>query len=210
MSRAGSSDAVPEVEAAADEVTLDDRAAGNVLRLIPGDLRAKARWLYGGDDWKQTLKAALTDGTSAMVLYRLMQQSTRSNLAPLAMIFNKLNGVLSSCVIGRGAEFGPEFVLVHAQGVVINGAVRGGSGILIEHQVTIGAEGRLSPRIGSGVFIGAGAKILGAITVGDGARVGANAVVLEDVPAHTTAVGVPAKVVRVREAKAPTKKRSPQ
>ena len=123
MSRAGSSDAVPEVEAAADEVTLDDRAAGNVLRLIPGDLRAKARWLYGGDDWKQTLKAALTDGTSAMVLYRLMQQSTRSNLAPLAMIFNKLNGVLSSCVIGRGAEFGPEFVLVHAQGVVINGAM---------------------------------------------------------------------------------------
>lgn len=210
MKRAGSSDAVPELEPGADEVTLDDPGSGNVLRRIPGDLRAKARWLYGSDDFKHVLKAALTDGTAAMVLYRLMQQSTRSNLAPLAMIFNKLNGVLGSCVIGRGADFGPEFVLVHAQGVVINGAVRGGSGILIEHQVTLGAEGRLSPRIGSGVFIGAGAKILGAVTVGDGARVGANAVVLKDVPAHATAVGVPAKVVRVREARAPAKKHSRQ
>ena len=89
----------------------------------------------------------------------------------------------------------PGFVLIHAQGVVINGSVRGGADVKIEHQVTIGAEGRASPVLGDGVFVGAGAKIIGPVTVGDRARIGANAVVVHDVPAETTAVGVPAKVL---------------
>ena len=77
--------------------------------------------------------------------------------------------------------------------MVINGAVRGGADIKIEHQVTIGAEKRQSPEIGDGVFIGAGAKIIGPVKIGAGARVGANSVVLHDVEAHTTVVGIPAK-----------------
>jgi serine O-acetyltransferase len=81
---------------------------------------------------------------------------------------------------------------------VINGNVRGGSNVYIEHQVTIGAERRQAPQIGSDVFIGAGAKIIGSVSVGDGARVGANAVVVADVPPHTTVVGIPARVVRDR------------
>src|SRR5690606_21735439 len=136
------------------------------------------------------------DGTAAMVLYRLMQGSRRAGLAPLEMLFNKLNVTLGGAIIGRGAEFGEEFVLIHSQGVVINGAVRGGKGVHIEHQVTIGAEGRSSPIIGDNVFIGAGAKVVGPVTVGSGARVGANAVVVHDVPEATTVVGVPAKPVK--------------
>ena len=69
-----------------------------------------------------------------------------------------------------------------------------------EHQVTIGAERRESPVLGNDVFIGAGAKIIGSVTIGDGARIGANAVVVRDVPAHATAVGIPARVVRIRNA----------
>ncbi len=65
--------------------------------------------------------------------------------------------------------------------------------------MTIGAEGNLSPDLGSDIFIGAGAKILGAISIGDGARIGANAVVVNTVPPHTTVVGVPARVVRTRQ-----------
>ena len=61
--------------------------------------------------------------------------------------------------------------------------------------MTIGAERRASPVIGNGVFFGAGAKIIGAVTIGDGARIGANAVVVDDVPAHAPAVGVPARIV---------------
>ncbi len=163
------------------------------LRLIRSDVMAKARWLYESDAPAAQLKTLATDGTAAMVLYRLMQGSRRAGLFPLEMVFNKLTGVVGGAIIGRGAEFGPGFVLIHSQGVVINGSVRGGADIKIEHQVTIGAEKRQSPVIGDGVFIGAGAKIVGPVTIGAGARVGANAVVVHDVAENTTVVGIPAK-----------------
>ena len=97
-------------------------------RLIASDLRAKAEWLYGSRGWKAVLKALLTDGTAAMVWYRLMQWSHRRRLWPLAMLFNKVNAVCCNCIIGRGAEFGPRFVLVHSTGVVVNADVRGAPG----------------------------------------------------------------------------------
>lgn len=165
---------------------------------ILGDLRCKARWSYGSDRWPATLKVLLTDGTPAMILYRLMQWSRRWHLSPLEMLFNKMNAVFCNCIIGRGAEFGPGLVLIHSTGIVINGRVRGGSNVHIEHQVTIGAEKRQAPVLGDDVFIGAGAKILGSVTIGDGARIGANAVVVHDIPPHCTAVGIPARVVRRR------------
>lgn len=168
------------------------------LRLLSGDFRAKARWCYDRDDWKGVLKVILTDGTASMVLYRMMQGARRWRLVPLEMLFNRLNTMFCGCIIGRGAEFGAEFVLIHALGVVINGTVRGGKNVKLEHQVTIGAEKSTSPVLGDDVFVGAGAKILGAVTVGTGARVGANAVVVKDVPPHCTVVGIPAKVVRQR------------
>lgn len=167
----------------------------SLLETIREDLRAKALWCYQSDDSRSILRALATDGTAAMLIYRLMQWSRRHRLVPLEMLFNKLNAILCNCIIGRGAEFGPEFVLVHSVGVVINGAVRGGRGIYIEHQVTIGAQGRQSPTLGHNIFIGAGAKILGSVTIGDGTRIGANAVVLHDVPRGATAVGVPARII---------------
>ena len=169
-----------------------------MISLMRSDLRAKAQWLYESESSRAQLKALASDGTAAMVIYRLMQASRRTGHPILEMVFNKLNGVVGSCIIGRGAEFGPRFVLIHSQGVVINGMVRGGSDVKIEHQVTIGAERRQSPVIGDGVFIGAGAKIVGAVTVGDRARVGANAVVVHDVPPDSSAVGVPARPVMRR------------
>jgi serine O-acetyltransferase len=170
-----------------------------MLRLIVEDVRQKALWCYESDRWPARLKALLTDGTAAMLLYRAMQASRRWRLAPLEMIFNKLNAICCQCIIGRGAEFGPGLVLIHAQGVVINGGVQGGSRVLIEHQVTIGAERRQAPLLGNDIFIGAGAKIIGAVTIGDGAKIGANAVVVHDVPANSTVVGIPARVVRQRD-----------
>jgi serine O-acetyltransferase len=169
-----------------------------MLRLFAADVRRKALWFYESSRWPLLLKVVLTDGTAAMLFYRCMQWSRARRLVPLEMLFNKLNAVLCNCIIGRGAEFGPGFVLIHSTGVVINGSVRGGANVYIEHQVTIGAERRQAPRIGSDVFIGAGAKIIGSVTVGDGARVGANAVGVADVPPHTTVVGIPARVVRDR------------
>jgi len=170
-----------------------------MIALIAGDLRRKALWCYGRDRRVDRLKALLTDGSLAMVLYRLMQWSHRRRLAPLAMVFNKMIGVCCHCVIGRGADFGPGLVLVHSMGIVINGEVRGGSGVTIMQQVTLGADERRCPTVGDGVFIGAGAKIIGPVSIGDGARIGANAVVIYDVPAYATVGGIPARVVRRRE-----------
>ncbi|QDU24163.1 serine O-acetyltransferase [Urbifossiella limnaea] len=167
-----------------------------LLRLILSDARAKAAWCYERDDWQGVVKAFLTDGTPAMVWYRLMQAARRWRLAPLEMVFNRLNTAFCGCVIGRGAEFGEGFVLVHSHGVVINGTVRGGRNVRVEHQVTIGAEKRQSPVLGDDVFIGAGAKVIGPIRIGDGAKVGANAVVVHDVPTGATVVGIPARVIR--------------
>jgi len=169
----------------------------NLFTLIRSDIRAKARWLYGDASFRNLLKARLTDGTTAMILYRWMQWAQRRHLVPLAMIFNKLN-VMGGCIIGRGADFGEGFVLVHSLGVVINTSVKGGRNVVLEHQVTIGAEKGISPVLGDDVFIGAGAKILGGVKIGNGARVGANAVVVDDVPEGATVVGIPAKVVKRR------------
>jgi serine O-acetyltransferase len=166
--------------------------------LIASDLRAKADWLYGSNRGRNLLKAAVTDGTFAMFMYRLMQFCHKRRLAPVAMVFNKLINWFGGCVIGRGADFGPAFVLVHSLGVVINTSVKGGRHVVVEHQVTIGAEREKSPVLGDEVFIGAGAKVLGGITLGNDVRVGANAVVLNDVPDGATVAGVPAKIVAMR------------
>lgn len=167
---------------------------------IVTDLRLKARWSYGRDrGFRPMLRVLLTDGSMAIVFYRLMQWSRRYHLVPLELVANRLGGIFCNCFIGRGAEFGRGFVLLHADGVVINRLVRGGDNIYVEHQVTIGADRGTSPVLGNNIFIGAGAKILGPVTIGDGARIGANAVVVKDVPPYSTVVGVPAKVVRQRQ-----------
>ncbi len=169
-----------------------------LIKYIAADLRLKSEWCYGDQSWRSLLKTLLTDGTAAMLTYRMMQASRRWRLAPLEMLFNKWNSLVNQCIIGRGAEFGAGFVLIHSQGVVINGTVRGGERILIEHQVTIGAQRRQSPTLDSDIFIGAGAKLIGAVHIGQGARIGANSVVNADVVAHTTVVGIPAQEVRRR------------
>ena len=170
----------------------------NTSSLIRSDLMAKAKWLYGDTSLRSMLKARFTAGTSAMIVYRWMQWCQRRHLAPLAMICNKLNVVFGHCIIGRNAQFGPGFVLIHSEGVVINSAVRGGCNIMVEHQVTIGAEKDRAPVLGDDIFLGAGARILGAVRVGSNVRVGANAVVVDDVPDGATVVGIPARVVKMQ------------
>ena len=182
------------------------RELGNrpgLFALMASDVAAKAQWLYEDSSGRSILKALLTDGTLAMILYRLMQAAQRRRLVPFSMIFNKLVGIFGGCVIGRGADFGPAFVLVHSNGIVINGAVRGGSHVVLEHQVTIGAERGQSPVLGDDIFVGAGAKIVGSVRIGSEVRIGANAVVIADVPDRATAVGVPARNIERKKQDGP-------
>ncbi len=163
------------------------------ISLMRSDIGAKAQLLYGQNTRYTRCKTLCTDGTAAMILYRFMQAAQRAKLAPLAMMANKLLLWCCGCIIGRNADFGPGFVLIHSLGTVINSKVKGGTNIHIEHQVTIGAHKDKSPTLGNDIFIGAGAKIFGPIHIGNHVRIGANAVVCKDVPSHVTAVGIPAR-----------------
>jgi serine O-acetyltransferase len=169
-----------------------------LFTLLASDIRAKAEWVYGSASSKNVIKTLLTEGTFAMIVYRLMQFCQRWGLTPLALIFNKLNVIFGSCIIGRHAKFGPGFVLNHSFGVVINGAVSGGNNVKIEHLVTIGAERNRSPILGDNIYLGAGAKIIGGVKIGSNVKIGANAVVVNDLPDGVTAVGVPAKIVKAQ------------
>lgn len=164
-----------------------------MIMFLPEDFRQKAAWVYGKVSAKTILKAILTDGSLTMVSYRIHQSFSSIGLGFVGAFFLKINSVISQSVIGRGVSFGPGFVVLHSTGLVINSRVKGGRNVFIEHGVTIGEEKGGVPRLGSDIFIGAGAKIFGAIEIGDRVRIGANAVVLHDVPTDHTAVGVPAK-----------------
>ena len=171
----------------------------NIFTLMKSDVCAKAEWSYGGVSCGKVLKCLLTDGTFAMLCYRLMQWSQKWHLIPLAMLFNKINAMFAQCIIGRNARFGPGFVLVHSQGVVINSAVCGGANVKIEHQVTIGAEKQSAPVLGDNVFIGAGAKIIGPVSIGNDVKIGANAVVTKDTEPYSINAGIPAKKIGERK-----------
>jgi serine O-acetyltransferase len=168
-----------------------------MFETIREDFRHKREWL----DLPPTLRSALylcvTDGGMPQLLYRLMRYCETHGMEPLAMVVYRLNAICSHTVIGRKAELGPGLVIVHSLGIMVNGAVRAGKNLVLEHGVTLGGEKGRCPVLGDNVFIGAGAKVLGPVKIGSDVKIGANAVVTKDIPDGATAVGVPARVVRV-------------
>jgi serine O-acetyltransferase len=125
--------------------------------------------------------------------------SRRFQLFLAARFISHIGRFLTGIEIHPGAKLGRRFVIDHGMGVVIGETAELGDDVYIYHQVTLGgtstAQGKRHPTIGNNVIIGAGAKVLGAILIGDGARIGANAVVVAPVPAGTTVVGIPARPV---------------
>ncbi len=126
--------------------------------------------------------------------------------APARFLAKKVYGVLflgievlTGSTINCEAEIGEEFHLVHSGGIHIHPAAVIGDRVGVMHDVTIGNNmGRKgAPIIGNDVFIGTGAKVLGPVTIGDGAVIGANSLVISDVPTGTTAIGVPARIMRL-------------
>jgi len=168
-----------------------------VFQTILADLRHKAEW-YGLTSTRRSLvKMCVSDGSTAQILYRAMRFCQTHGLKPVALVLYRLNAAIGHAVIGRGAEIGPGLVILHSLGIVINTHVRAGNNLVLEHGVTIGAEKNLSPILGDDVYIGAGAKIIGAVKIGSNVKIGANAVVTRDIPDGATAVGIPARVVRI-------------
>ena len=168
-----------------------------MLKEFLGDMdHKKAIYIADGTSPK-LIKILISDGTGANFLYRLMRFcASYKLLIPAAIIVQYLNKLLNHCVIGIKAEFKTGFVLMHPTGVIINSKVKGGNNIVIESGVVIGDEKGKSPVLGNNIFVGAGAKIIGGISVGDNIRIGANAVVVKDVDAGDSVGGIPAKSLK--------------
>ncbi len=117
-----------------------------------------------------------------------------------ARVLSQLNRALTGIEIHPGAVIGRRFFIDHGMGVVIGETAEVGDDVMIYHGVTLGGRSmervKRHPTLGDGVTVGAGARILGPITVGAGAQVGANSVVVKDVPPGAVVVGVPGQVRR--------------
>jgi serine O-acetyltransferase len=161
------------------------------------DLKRKANWYELVPDSRALLRMCFSDGTTAQLLYRAMRFCQAHRLKPLAFLIYRLNVILGHAVIGRNADLGPGLVILHSFGIVINTQVKAGRNLVLEHGVTIGAEKYRSPILGDNVFIGAGAKIIGDVRIGSDVKIGANAVVTKDIPDGATAVGIPARVIKI-------------
>jgi serine O-acetyltransferase len=162
-----------------------------VFRNIKADFKAhKGEWF----NW----------GFRAMMVYRFGRWRYRMRPRLLRLPFSLLYKVLFFRMKGKGieipceVEIGDGFRIDHQGGIVISGYARIGRNCVVRNGVTIGlarVDDPAAPVIGDNVDIGAGAKLLGRITIGDNVSIGANAVVIADIPSGSVAVGIPARII---------------
>lgn len=164
-------------------------------------LREDIACVFDRDPAARTTWEVLTcyPGLHALVFHRFNHWLWRIGLKWLARLGSNVARWMTGIEIHPGATIGRRFFIDHGMGVVIGETAVIGDDCTLYHGVTLGGtswkKGKRHPTLGSGVVIGAGAKILGPVDVGDGAKIGSNAVVVRDVPPGATAVGIPARVV---------------
>ncbi len=138
-------------------------------------------------------------GVHAIVLQRIGHRLWNGGLRYPARLLSWFARFLTNIDIHPGAVIGRRFFIDHGAGVVIGETAVIGADVTLYHGVTLGGttwnKGKRHPTLCDGVVVGAGAKILGAITLGTQVRVGANSVVVADVPAHRTVIGIPGRIV---------------
>lgn len=138
-------------------------------------------------------------GFWALFHHRIAHRLYQRRLRLPARVISQWSRFLTNIEIHPGATIGRRFFIDHGAGVVIGETAVVGDDVLMYHQVTLGGTSldpvKRHPTVGNNVLLGMGAKVLGNITVGDGARIGANAVVTRDVPPNTSVVGVPGRIL---------------
>ncbi len=138
-------------------------------------------------------------GFHAVLVHRFSHWFWKRGFHWTGRLLSHVGRFLTGIEIHPGATIGRRFFIDHGMGVVIGETAEIGDDCTLYHGVTLGGtswnKGKRHPTLGNGVVIGAGAKVLGPIVVGDGARIGSNAVVVKDVPPGATAVGIPARIV---------------
>lgn len=167
-------------------------------------IREDIHCVFDRDPAARTIFEVMTTypGVHAIVFHRFSHLLWHKNFKWLARVLSNLARWYTGIEIHPGAVIGRRFFIDHGMGVVIGETAEIGDDCTLYHGVTLGGTswkpGKRHPTLENDVVIGAGAKILGPITVASGARVGSNAVVVKDVHEHTTVVGVPGREVRRR------------
>jgi len=142
----------------------------------------------------------LYQGLHALIFYRIAHVFYNLHLFLLARTLSQLARFLTGIEIHPGARIGKRFFVDHGMGVVIGETTIIGDDVLLYQGSTLGGtgivKGKRHPTIGNNVVVGAGAKVLGNISIGDNSYIGANAVVIKDVPANSTVVGVPGRITK--------------
>lgn len=142
----------------------------------------------------------LYQGLHAIVGHRIAHFFYKIHLFFLARLISQISRHLTGIEIHPGAKIGKRFFIDHGMGVVIGETAIIADDVLLYQGVTLGGtgleKGKRHPTIGNNVVIGTGAKVLGNITVGDNSYIGANAVVIKDVPPNSTVVGVPGRITK--------------
>jgi len=145
-------------------------------------------------------------GVHALLMHRFSHWLWNVRFYWLARFMSHIGRGLTGIEIHPGATIGHRVFIDHGMGVVVGETAIIGDDCTLYHGVTLGGtswnKGKRHPTLESGVVIGAGAKVLGPITIGTGAKIGSNAVVVKDVPANATAVGIPARILEEEKAKA--------
>ena len=142
----------------------------------------------------------LYPGLHALVYYRIAHVLYKMRLFFLARLLSQVARFFTGIEIHPGAKIGKRFFIDHGLGVVIGETAIVGDDVLLYQGSTLGGtgivKGKRHPTVGSNVVIGAGAKVLGNIVIGDNSYIGANAVVVKDVPSNSTVVGVPGRITK--------------
>lgn len=145
-------------------------------------------------------------GFHARVFHRLSHRLWDNGFHLLARFLSHLGRLFTGVEIHPGAKLGRRLFIDHGMGIVIGETAEIGDDVTLYQGVTLGGtsqeRGKRHPTLGNGVIVGSGAQILGPIQIGNGARIGANAVVVKEVPEGVTMVGIPARVAARREREA--------
>jgi serine O-acetyltransferase len=175
-------------------------SAAPFLRTIRDDVRA----IFINDPAARTIaEVLLYPGLHAIIWHRIAHRLWLRQVPFFPRFISQVGRFLNGIEIHPGATIGHGFFIDHGMGVVIGETSEIGNWVTLYQGVTLGGtgkeRGKRHPTLQDCVVVGVGASVLGAVTIGEGSRVGGGAVVVKDVPPHSTAVGVPARVVATRD-----------